>query len=407
MNKNPNKIKKSEDARLNSLIQKTNEYKIKRDSVKQLANQVKFLNFYLLNLFQFFFNYKNKKVYFSDNDSSHSDEEVTKTTKKLKSATLFSDDDTSIDEKIEFKTNLNEEKANKLLDLKTKYANDTRFQIDERFIESDNDDQEALESNEIDNEKEKSLRILEEITGKTIRREVGIKKTKLDHDKTQNEPRMVRYDPTKEEHKVFEASKMTINDEKTLKLAKQEEKNQETQKPLVDETKFYEVQEDIKSRICSNEVFKFKFGGDSEQNESKEPEILNEHTFGTRSLTRKPLDFLNKDLNVNDSSSDDDYDDEPQNEEEICEEENQILEESHNFLPLLSDTKIKEALQYFVRPKKLHDIREAWKNQREKLVDEYKKKHSRAIRNQRKKESEKKLPWKNKHLKKPSNKTKK
>jgi hypothetical protein len=359
------------------------------------------------------FKIKNKKVYFSDNDSSPSDEEVIKTTKKLKSATLFSDDDDENNdnllnnEKIDFKSNLNEEKASKLLDLKTKYANDSRFKIDERFIESD-DDQQVIESNEIDDEKEKSFRILEEITGKIIRREFGVKKTKLDNDKTQNEPRMVRYDPTKEEHRVFEASKETLNNEKVVKIDSNETNtnSEEPQKSLVDETKFYEVHEDIKSRICSNEVFKFKFGGDDEK-ELKETKTQNDSTQITRTLARKPLDFLNKDLNVNDSSSEDDYDDEQQHREEINEDENRTIEESHNFLPLLSDTRIKEALEYFIRPKKLHELREEWKNQREKLVDEYKKKHSRAVRNQRKKDSEKKLPWKNIHLKKSSNKTKK
>jgi endonuclease III-like uncharacterized protein len=46
MNKNPNKIKKSEDARLNSLIQKANEYKEKKDLLKKLPNQVNFFFLY-------------------------------------------------------------------------------------------------------------------------------------------------------------------------------------------------------------------------------------------------------------------------------------------------------------------------------------------------------------------------
>jgi hypothetical protein len=41
----------------------------------------------------------------------------------------------------EKKLNIDEDKANKLIYLKTKFSNDSRFKIDERFIESDSENE--------------------------------------------------------------------------------------------------------------------------------------------------------------------------------------------------------------------------------------------------------------------------
>ena len=47
----------------------------------------------------------------------------------------------------EKKLNIDEDKANKLIYLKSKFSNDSRFKIDERFIESDSENEGQLVSN--------------------------------------------------------------------------------------------------------------------------------------------------------------------------------------------------------------------------------------------------------------------
>lgn len=132
--------------------------------------------------------------------------------------------------------------------MKTKFSNDDqRFKIDERFVENEDDEEEVEKEEETDNEetfkddedededakpkksnkkqlkKEKlsALKILEEITAKPILKpteepeSIEEKRMLKRREMLKSKP-IVRYDPTKEEHKKFEINE---DKEKGLNLA--------------------------------------------------------------------------------------------------------------------------------------------------------------------------------------------
>ena len=88
---------------------------------------------------------------------------------------------------------------------------------------------------------------------------------------------MVRYDPTKEEHKIFEIKNVIESKKSTKKVEddvkklsddddeeEEEEKVIEEKKAIEEPSKFYEIRDDIKNLFCINEEFKFKFSKSSD-----------------------------------------------------------------------------------------------------------------------------------------------
>lgn len=194
----------------------------------------------------------------------------------------------------ENKINLNEKKANQLIQLKSKYSNeDSRFKIDERFVsgsssseasssesesESEASDGENIEKaprkpkkiisdqslkKKLKKETQASLDILASITGKTLRKPIDPNE---DMSKRGDKPihKMVRYDPNKTEHKVFEL--MSDNDEFESEIEKLKEKkrnndedNKENQIDRVDMSQYTKIESNIKDLFQSKDVFQFKF----------------------------------------------------------------------------------------------------------------------------------------------------
>ncbi|OTF79052.1 cold shock protein-like protein [Euroglyphus maynei] len=123
---------------------------------------------------------------------------------------LFDDDENdeqnSDDEALNFEDKifngkpLSEKKTSKLIELKSRLAHDSRFQIDKRFIEDDDDDdiRPVENKSEIEVEKEKNLNILEKVIGKNLNPPW---KSSMPNQK----PSLFipRFDPTKEECNQF------------------------------------------------------------------------------------------------------------------------------------------------------------------------------------------------------------
>ena len=126
---------------------------------------------------------------------------------------------------------------------------------------------------------------------------------------------MVRYDPTKEEHKVFEMNNkseevmVTKKSKKEVKREKEEENKSEEDDNDVNQTKlnenkeepsrFYEIRDDIKNLFCKNEVFQFKFSNktdkssDEEDDEVKRRDSDDERkNFKNYSQIKRSLDYL-------------------------------------------------------------------------------------------------------------------
>lgn len=112
-----------------------------------------------------------------------------------------------------------------------------------------------------------SLDILASITGKTVRKPVDPEADSKKNDKVVKTQKMVRYDPTKDEHKIFE---LLSDDEEyeseinKLKGAKSQEKTAEDPDKLVDKTQYTKIESNIKDLFQSNDVFKFSFNNIAE-----------------------------------------------------------------------------------------------------------------------------------------------
>lgn len=325
-----------------------------------------------------------------------------------------------------------------LIYLKTKYSNDDkRFKIDDRFIEDeeekkksksssssseseseaedsdkekaqDEDDEESkgvkTKKREIKSENLNSLRILEKITGKQI-----IKPTTTSSDKSSKNDKkmnkMVRYDPTKDEHKVFEMNKSDEESgsdgekEKSKKNKNDQDDSAKANKIEEDLTKFYEIEPNIKELFSSNDVFKFKFT--NEENDFDNDEDLNDEPV--EEVKTKPklngfsqFENLKSSKYSSESSSDEEEEEEEEDDDEDDEEElqdkngridskreptskmaskkpadnNRQVEFNKTFLPNFEENKdIKNAAAFFFKKPEKEQTRTEWLSKREVLVN--------------------------------------
>ncbi|XP_049964548.1 LOW QUALITY PROTEIN: probable RNA-binding protein CG14230 [Schistocerca serialis cubense] len=290
---------KSEEKRLKSIEEKRVSFKNQVQTVKRALAAVDAP--------------PNKKIIFSDNEMStvHTDDENDDGEKPVdKPSTLF-DDESSDDEINDFKIKAQFEgrKGQKLLELQSKYANDKRFTLDERFYESD-DDEVSVEPDkvvEFQDEKKRQLNILQDVLVKqptcyqrreknlafwalkitvtsqtltAVRITISVKIFKRPLGQLGpprilqtipqlvleiNSRSMLRFDPLKADHKRFEVATVTtpekieneskkMNVENGLKMQDEEDHEVEDEKPAkveVSKEKFYSVTDRLKETLKS------------------------------------------------------------------------------------------------------------------------------------------------------------
>lgn len=189
--------------------------------------------------------------------------------------TLFSSDDEE-DNVVEFGVKYEGVKGEKLLRLQRGIGIDQRFRLNERFIDSDGSDcEKSLEDEASDNEKEKSLAIINSIIGST---------TPVIHERLNSDlfkgVLPLRYDPTSSNHKQLEQTHTQILIEDSTSSSSQEDA------PVIntntsDETsqdKFYSVNTDLKN-LFSSDGHEFGFLGnesDGGEDMSIEPTVTEE-----------------------------------------------------------------------------------------------------------------------------------
>lgn len=174
---------KSDQQRTESLQKMAEEYKQKKMAIQSALSN---------------FGAAKNRIVFDDGQQNGSPE-----TKKKKQ-TLFDegeeDDGNNYRNDFQIKQQFEGEKGQKLLELQTRYKNDSRFQIDDRFKDEDqldNDEEEGeQEQDEGEHERKWQMAILENVVGK-----------KFQPRDTQNESTrnklMTRFDPSREDHNAF------------------------------------------------------------------------------------------------------------------------------------------------------------------------------------------------------------
>ncbi|XP_061392658.1 probable RNA-binding protein CG14230 [Musca vetustissima] len=197
---------------------------------------------------------KSKKIKFSDAESETEEvKQPVEVSKKSKTNIFGSDDDEEDETNIEFKTLPTGKKGEKLLKMQAHQSLDPRFRIDAKFVEDEDDEEEGEENlnekqsahKDEDNERDWQMNILELVVGTKL--DSG-KKSEKDH----KNKKMLRYDPSKDEHQKFERSK----EEQQTKKQKQTKTKEsdlatpaETPAPEVSKEVFYVVKDSLQESL--------------------------------------------------------------------------------------------------------------------------------------------------------------
>ncbi|XP_031976521.1 nucleolar protein 8-like isoform X3 [Corvus moneduloides] len=318
------------------------------------------------------------------------------------------------DERFKIKPQFEGKAGEKLLKLQSRFGTDERFRMDARFLESDSEEEaetnslKADEEEELAAEKKKNLQILGSLLNinleqpKPNKTATSVKKFK--------DINALRYDPTREDHAVFERKPSATENERKAKRKKKEES--ETL-PQVSEDIYYDIAADLKDLFGSSKkktentedipwdkedvqdsvpadhlgplpandvaqesgVFKFSFFGDTQESGMKEePYILG---------PIKPVKVAwQEDPRFQDSSSESDDEPEPS---EIGKDQEMFLSLPHTesarvFFFSKDDERLREGPKLFCRSVELSEEKEGWEDRRRLLLEECRKKHKDAKR---------------------------
>ncbi|UJR35834.1 hypothetical protein I4U23_028580 [Adineta vaga] len=281
-------------------------------------------------------------------------------------------------------------KRKKLQDLQARLTttNDPRFQFSEKFLDDNDktindDEEEEVEKEEavadpdkeisFEEEKKKSLAILDQIANA---------KTTVKQPKS----KMIRFDPSKTEHRIYELDSQTKSDEKTLNLSEEKLSKSKTKliigtTPLVDSTRTYNFDETKLKSVFNktlnpttntneNNQFQFQFF------QNKEPVTL---STPKPILLAKPISNGKSKLFLNQSG--DTSGEEDNHETASLTENSEIKEEIVNdtFFFFDIDSRLKDGLESFIRTEDLNELERTWPNKRKEIAEALRTKHRKAI----------------------------
>ncbi|KAM6413794.1 nucleolar protein 8 [Rhynochetos jubatus] len=342
------------------------------------------------------------------------DESAPKTSSRLFESSEDEQDDTD-DERFKIKPQFEGKAGEKLLNLQSRFGTDERFRMDARFLESDSEEEadtnisKADEEEELAAEKKKNLQILGSLLN--INLEHPKTTTKATSAKKFKDINALRYDPTRQDHAVFERKPSATEKESKAKRKKKREESEKL--PEVSKEMYYNIAVDLKelfgsskSKSETNEEvpwakdnvedstapdhlgpnagrsvaqgssgFKFSFFGDMEESGIKEEPYVLE--------TIKPVKVTwQEDPRFQDSSSE--GDDEPEASESERDQEMVFslpqTESARFFFFSKDDVRLKEGPKLFCRSVDLSDEKDGWEDRRRLLLEECRKKHKDARR---------------------------
>ncbi|XP_048343982.1 nucleolar protein 8 isoform X3 [Sphaerodactylus townsendi] len=320
------------------------------------------------------------------------------------------------DDRFKIKPQFEGKAGEKLMQLQSRFGTDERFRMDARFLESDSKPEDELKKLEIDEEEElalekkKNLEILKNVLHidiehpKPSKQAASAKKFK--------DINTLRYDPTRQDHAMFERKPETTEKESK---AKKKKKREEAQKlPEVSKEIFYDVAVDLRKVLEStkrNEKpeikpwdkhddvkeaipvdlepsnkdksntqeetcgFTFSFFGAEERISPVKEEPYQIETIKPSKVSWQ------EDLRFQDSSSEDD--DVPDVvEREYVKEMSPAAPRSdiRFFFFSEDDDRLKEGPKLFCRSSNLDEERDDWESRRQMLIEDCRKKHKDARR---------------------------
>ncbi|EFP04749.1 hypothetical protein CRE_29871 [Caenorhabditis remanei] len=354
-----------------------------------------------------------KRIVF-ESESEDEEEEKTaenkqKSTKSSSSSSskrpkLFEDsgdeDGQEKDDEFEIKNRHSGPKGEQLMKMEARFNSDPRFKLDDKFAESDSDDDgneaENAEKQEMKIEKDKNRELLSKILGKSVEE----KKPKTAETATLKARPFTRFDPENPEHvawmKEFEASKnphkakKTTETEDKAKDSDDEEKEDESEKNA--EKEAFEGENDVESGDEDFEkaeiFFKMDEGFTKEMKERKETGESSAGGFSFLSMMGRK------------------YEDEVDEEEvETVIEKNELVEKKKSkpvdkmehvekallkvkvstkfFVDPLSDEKIKSLAANFRRTQTVEKVIDKWAPHRDAIFKLWKKQRRDAVKKQK------------------------
>ncbi|XP_053932547.1 nucleolar protein 8 isoform X2 [Cuculus canorus] len=343
----------------------------------------------------------------------HEGESAPKASGRLFESSEDEQDDTD-DERFQIKPQFEGKAGEKLLQLQSRFGTDERFRMDARFLESDSEEEETNvlktdEDEELAAEKKKNLQILGSLLNidlehpKATKTATSAKKFK--------DINALRYDPTRQDHAVFERKPSATEKESKAKRKKKREESEKL--PEVSKETYYDIVVDLKELFGSSKskaakreevpwdkddagdsappdrlgasagsdeaqdssTFTFSFFGDMENSDvKKEPYVIE---------TIKPVKVTwQEDPRFQDSSSD--GDDEPEESESERDKEMPFplpqTESTRFFFFSKDDERLREGPKLFCRSLDFSEEKDDWEDRRRLLLEECRKKHKDARR---------------------------
>ncbi|XP_046731565.1 nucleolar protein 8 [Silurus meridionalis] len=376
----------------------------------------------------------------SDDDASGSEEKQDLKEKELKRARgskLFDsseDEDDGTDEgHFKIKPQFEGRAGQKLMELQSRFGTDPRFQMDAKFLESEEqeEDVEPLQmpgEQELVEEKKKNLAILQSILNIKIQPSDGATKGKIFKDIS-----ALHYDPSSETHAAFETK--TDTTQKESKAARRKKREEAAKLPECSKDIYYDVTTDLKEAFGTvkeiqtenKQVSWDQDDNDDDDNDDDDdvddddedgqapqgdmPALSSSTNQESEPSSRFKFSFFGDD-DVTKAQTTDEYkvetikgakvawqvdprfqDSSSEEEEEEKEEEKEgkkeaaVVTTSKQPVPTKKfffffddDIRLKEGPGMFCRLGKLEDQRDAWEEKRKELSEEYRKKHKDAKR---------------------------
>ncbi|XP_037759451.1 nucleolar protein 8 isoform X1 [Chelonia mydas] len=323
------------------------------------------------------------------------------------------------DDRFQIKPQFEGKAGERLMHLQSRFGTDERFRMDARFLESGSEEEEEAkkvktdEEGELAAEKKKNLEILGSLLQISLEHP---KSSKLaTNTKKFRDINTLRYDPTRQDHEVFE--RKTDTTEKESK-AKRKKKREEAEKlPEVSKEIYYDVAVDLKevfgSTKCAaekSEIIPWDKHDDMEESTLADQHILRLNVEGNAEEKSSgfTFSFFGDDMNQSavkeepykietikparvawqedprfqDSSSEEN--DEPEDSEsENFKEMSQSLPQmktSRFFFFSKDDERLRDGPKLFRRSSNLNEEKDNWENRRRLLLEECRKKHKDARR---------------------------
>ncbi|KGL86219.1 Nucleolar protein 8, partial [Charadrius vociferus] len=332
------------------------------------------------------------------------DESAPKTSSRLFESSEDEQDDTD-DERFKIKPQFEGKAGEKLLKLQSRFGTDERFRMDARFLESDGEEEaetnvlKADEEEELAAEKKKNLQILGSLLNINLEQP---KPTKMATSaKKFKDINALRYDPTRQDHAVFERKPSATEKESKAQRKKRREESEKL--PEVSKETYYDIAVDLKELFGSSKRksekneeipwdkddaddsilpddlgtnsgsnlaqessgFMFSFFGDTEESGIKEEPYILE--------TIKPVKVTwQEDPRFRDSSSE--GEDEPEASENERDKEMQFFslpqtESVRFFFFSKDDERLREGPKLFCRSVDLTEEKDGWEDRRRLLLE--------------------------------------